>query len=57
MGSASEVQYHLLLARDLSLLKMSEYLQLEGQIIEVKRMLTSLSQKLKAESFPTPCDV
>jgi len=50
MGSASEVQYHLLLARDLSLLKMSEYLQLEGQIIEVKRMLTSMSQKLKAES-------
>jgi len=29
---------------------MSEYLQLEGQIIEVKRMLTSMSQKLKADS-------
>ena len=49
LGSASEAQYHLLLAHDLSLLKDTEYLRLEEQIIEIKRMLTSLSQKLKAD--------
>ena len=50
MGSASEVQYDLLLARDLKFIKESEFQQLEGDITEVKRMLTALIQKLKAES-------
>jgi len=46
MDSASEAQYHLLLARNLYFLKTSDYQRLEGQVIEVKRMLTSLIQKL-----------
>ena len=50
MGSASEVEYHLLLARDLTLLETSEHLKLEDQVKEIKRMLTSLFQKLTAES-------
>ena len=50
MGSASEVAYHLLLARDLTLLETSEHLKLEDQVKEIKRMLTSLFQKLTAES-------
>ena len=49
MGSASELEYHLRLARDLSLLKTSEYERLVDAAIEVKRMLTSLMQKLRAD--------
>ncbi|MGQ9626774.1 MAG: four helix bundle protein [Anaerolineae bacterium] len=49
MGSASEVEYHLLLARDLGLLNGSDYERLAGEVTEVKRMLTSFIQKLKAK--------
>lgn len=50
MGSASELEYHLLLAHDLDLLETSEYGELTGEVTEVKRMLTSFIRKLKAES-------
>ena len=49
MGSASEVEYHLLLARDLKLLKPGEYQELAPRAIELKRMLTALLQKLTAD--------
>ena len=49
-GSASEVEYHLLLARDLKFVKPEEHEQLAAQVIEVKRMLTGLLNKLKADS-------
>ena len=49
MGSASELEYHLLLARDLKLLKVTDYAELARQTIEVKRMLTGLIQKLTAD--------
>jgi four helix bundle protein len=49
MGSASELEYHLLLCRDLGFLKPSVYEELEKPAVEVKRMLTSLIRKLKAE--------
>lgn len=49
MGSASELDYHLLLAYELNLLKSSDYAQLAGEVGEVKRMLTSFIQKLKAD--------
>jgi four helix bundle protein len=42
MGSASELEYHLLLAHDLGLLRDKEYEQLQAQAVEVKRMLSSL---------------
>ena len=48
-GSASELEYHLLLAHDLSLLNGSDYDKLCGKVTEVKRMLTSFIQKLKAD--------
>ena len=47
MGSASELTYHLLLARDLKLLKETDYVRLDGQLAEVRRMLTSLTMKVK----------
>ena len=49
-GSASELEYHLLLARDLKLLQTPDYQRLSGQAVEVKRMLASLMQKLRADS-------
>jgi four helix bundle protein len=49
-GSASEVEYHLLLARDLNLLKAVGYQRLSGEAVEVKTMLASLMQKLRADS-------
>jgi four helix bundle protein len=50
MGSASELDYHLLLAKDLKLIQPQEYEDLAHQTSEVKRMLTGLFQKLKADS-------
>lgn len=49
-GSASELEYHLLLAKDLGLLDAVEYHKLAEQTTEIKRMLTALIQKLNAES-------
>ena len=50
MGSASELDYHLLLAADLSLLPSAEYGRLSTELSEVRRMLTSLLLRLKAAS-------
>ncbi|NIR18127.1 MAG: four helix bundle protein [Desulfobacterales bacterium] len=49
LGSASELEYHLLLAHDLQLLDGSDYEKLTREATEVKRMLTSFIQKLKAD--------
>ena len=48
-GSASELEYHLLLARDLKLIQPNESEELTQQTIEIKRMLTVLVQKLNAD--------
>jgi four helix bundle protein len=49
MGSACELEYHLLLARDLNLLKAAEYPALEQGVVETKKMLTALIRKLRAD--------
>ena len=41
-GSASEVEYHLLLGRDLKFLSGAQHKELEGKLVEIQRMLTSL---------------
>ncbi|WP_293087526.1 four helix bundle protein [Moorena sp. SIO3H5] len=48
MGSASELEYHLLLAHNLNLLKAKDYEFLAAEVTEIKRMLTSFIQKLFA---------
>ena len=50
VGSAGELEYHLLLADDLSLLNRMDYQRLLDAATEVKRMLASLIQKLRADS-------
>jgi four helix bundle protein len=47
MGSASELECHLLLAHDLGFLRSQEYSGLEANVTEVKRMLTAYIQTLK----------
>ena len=49
MGSASELEYLLLLARDLKLVKAEEYRNLAEATSEVKRMLAALIGKLNAD--------
>jgi four helix bundle protein len=46
MGSACELEYHLLLARDLGLLPEQPYELLLPRVVEVKRMLASLLSRL-----------
>ena len=46
LGSASELEYHLLLARDLGLLPQAPYEQLTGATTEIKRMLSGLVARL-----------
>jgi four helix bundle protein len=48
-GSASELEYHFLLARDLGFLAESEYKNLSDGVIEVKRMLAALFRKVAAD--------
>jgi four helix bundle protein len=50
MGSASELEYHLLLAHDLGYLKDADHTELDRRVAEVKRMLTAFTQKLTADS-------
>ncbi len=49
-GSASEVEYQLLLAYDLDYMQDETYRELNQQVNEVKRMLNSFIQKLTANS-------
>jgi four helix bundle protein len=46
MGSASELEYHLLLARDLGYLDGETYATLDARVVEIKRMLTGLLRSL-----------
>ena len=47
MGSASELEYHLLLARDLELLGETAYAQLSGGVVEVKKTLAALLRRVR----------
>lgn len=48
LGSASELEYQLLLSHDLQFLDSPSYQHLTNQVTEIKRMLASLIKKLKA---------
>jgi four helix bundle protein len=48
-GSASELEYHFLLARDLNLLRSDDYEALNFAVVEVKRMLAALILKVEQE--------
>jgi four helix bundle protein len=48
-GSASELEYHILLAKDLSFLPVEEYGKLDRAVIEVKKMLAGLIKKIESD--------
>ena len=45
-GSANELEYHLLLAKDLHFLAVNDFANLEEKVLEIQRMLASLVQRL-----------
>ena len=47
MGSASELEYHLLLAHELNMLDHANYDQIHTEVIEIKRMLATFIKKLR----------
>src|SRR2546423_579097 len=47
-GSASEVEYHLLLSRDLGYLDQKLHAALERRVVEVKKMLASFQRTLRS---------
>ncbi len=47
-GSASELENHLFLARDLSFLQPADYERLTGEVVEIQCMLASFIKSLKA---------
>ena len=49
MGSASELEYFNLLAKDLEYLTLSDFENLNVKVIEVKRMLAPFIKRLKAD--------
>ena len=51
MGPASELEYHLLLARDLSYLSDTDYGELKEKVQEIKRMLAPFINRLKSKKL------
>ncbi len=50
MGSASETEYLVLLARDLEYINASQYLELTDAIVSIKKMLTAFLRNIRAAS-------
>lgn len=48
-GSACEVEYHLILSRELGYLTTAEYNRLNDDLVVVKKMLASLITKIRAD--------
>jgi four helix bundle protein len=47
-GSGCELEYHLLLAKDLGYVEEQDYLKLNGELVEIKRMLAALMKRVKS---------
>jgi four helix bundle protein len=54
-GSASELEYRFLLARDLHLLNETVYVKMNAPVIEVKRMLAGLARKSNPNAWLAEC--
>jgi four helix bundle protein len=48
-GSVHELEYHLLLAKELKYLNAEKYDKIDGQVGEIKRMLSALINKIKTK--------
>ena len=54
-GSASELEYHLLLAWDLHFLSEIDYLEMKNDLSALRKMLTSQLQKIEGERVMAKC--
>jgi len=54
-GSASELDYHLLLSRDLGFLPDAQYRILVRSLTELRKMITSLLQKIDTDRLMAKC--
>ncbi len=50
MGSASELEYQLILSHDLGYLPADQFAEISSELIEIKRMINAFLQKLRAKS-------
>lgn len=50
LGSTNEIEYFLILSKDLEYLKSEKYESLNNQLIEVRKMLLSLERTISCES-------
>ena len=50
LGSARELEYHLLMAADLGLLRHDQHVAFERSVTEIKRMLVGLVRRLMTEN-------
>jgi four helix bundle protein len=54
LNSSSELEYHLIVARDIKAISVSEYTSLVDQVVEVRKMLRGLIKSLSpAEPVPS----
>jgi four helix bundle protein len=54
-GSASELDYHLLLARDLGLLTHSQFSDLSSKLAQLRRQLNALINKVEQDRHTAKC--
>jgi len=54
-GSASELDYHLLLSRDLGFLPDEDYRRLSGNLTAVRKMFTPLLRKMESDRLMAKC--
>ena len=54
LASGAELQYHLLLARDVNLLAPASYARLEARAVQVRQMLAALLKRVRAQPKPLP---
>ena len=52
VGSAHELEYHLLLAKDLTYLTTEDYSRVAGETAEVKKMLSGLLGRVRSVGYP-----
>jgi four helix bundle protein len=52
LGSAIELEYHLVLANDIKAISGSDFQAISGELIDIKKMLTGLIKRLDNKTAP-----
>ncbi|MEX2109309.1 MAG: four helix bundle protein [Gemmatimonadaceae bacterium] len=57
LSSTSELEYHLIAARDIHTISKGEYLSLSSQVVQVRMMLHGLLRRLSSPATSTPSKI